>query len=264
MARLIRRGIGKFYRDRLINKEESLQQSIEGLECAYEQLWADAEKCIGDYENSWFWALMFKVTAGLMTPMTRDMARAMERSIASAMERSIASAAMLWNAGRISAGEMGKCAYGEFLNWFYEEFIPEHNARCAQTDETLLYELNGFIKSAMERDGVHPVELKYLCTDDYYRALRRVMEEELLPTVEVKINALVPVEIRDTPIPMLRRRRLRRGLDSLYGMKKEARCDMAGFINDVLITEKMELDHANCVLHALARSIVSEALYLLR
>ena len=255
MARLERRGLGKFYRDRLMHKDESLQQSIEGLELAYEQLWADAEKCTGDYKNSWFWALMFRTTAGIMGPAVRDMGKMMERSVASAI--------MEWYAGRISSSEVENRAFDSFQSWFYEDFMPEHDARCSETDGKLLCELNGFIKDVMERDGVHPVELKYLCTDDYYKCLRQKMRDELLPTVEVRIKNLVPREIRDTRFRFIRRRRLRRGLDSLYGMKKALGGEVAGFVSDVLISEKMELDHANAVLHALGRSIVSEALYLL-
>ena len=255
MVRLQRRGIGKFYRDRLANKDESLRQSIEGLEKAYDELWADAEKCIGDHENSRFWALMFRTTSGLMGAAVRDMNKMMERSLLTAV--------MEWNAGMIRSGEIGKRAFGNFERWFYGEFLPEHDKRCEETDKKLLSELNGFIKETMESNGVHPVELRYLCTDDYYRCLRSTMTEELLPTIEVKMQNLVPDEIRDTRFHFLRRRRLCRGVDSFYARKKELGGEFAGFVCDVLITEKQELEHANSVLHALGRSMVSEALYLL-
>ena len=104
---------------------------------------------------------------------------------------------------------------------------------------------------------------KYICTDDYYIALRALMQEELLPTVEVKMHTLVPSEIRDSRFAFLRRRRLRRGMDSFYRLKKEQGSRRCGFITDVIITEKMELDHANSLLHALGRSIVGEELYLM-
>jgi len=256
MARLHRRGIGIYYRDRAGMENELLRSRIDALEGAYDRLWADAEKCIGDYKNSWFWALMLRTTGELMAPIVREFPKIMHRSTASAI--------MYWNAGQITAADIGARAYKDFERWFYEEFMPEYENHCAVMDEKLLERLNTYIAESMERDGAKPVRLPYLSTADYYGALRQQMVEELLPTVEAKLKGMVPSEIKDTRFPVLRRRRLRRGLDSFFEQEKECRAEYCDFITDVLIGEQMELDHANSVLHALGRSIVAEALYILR
>ena len=198
---------------------------------------------------------MLRTVSALMAPVVRDITKMMDRTLTTAI--------MLWNAGDISASEIGSRAYADFQSWFMEDFLEAHDKRCSETDGMLLAELNGYICSAMERDGVHPIQLKHLCTDDYYKALRRQMLDELLPTVEQKMKSLVPAEIRDTRIPFLRRKRLCRGLDSFFALKKEQGSERGGFITDVLISEKLELDHANCLLSALKVSITSEEMYLM-
>ena len=121
MARLHRRGIGKFHIDRELMREGALRSRFEGLEAAYEKIWAEAEKCVGDYENSWFWALMLRSTCELISPMVRDIGKMMDRSILSAM--------MLWNAGEISASEVAARAWEDFSRWFGESLMPEHEHR---------------------------------------------------------------------------------------------------------------------------------------
>ena len=256
MARLQRRGIGIYYRDRAGMENELLRSRIDALELAYDRLWADAEKCIGDYKNSWFWDLMLRTTGELMAPLVRELPKMMHRCTASAI--------MYWNAGQISADDIGARAYRDFERWFYQDFIPEHEKHCEAMDKKLLERLNSYIAESMERDGVKPVRLPYLSTSDYYTALRQQMVDELLPTVEMKLRGMVPSEIKDTRFPALRRRRLRRGLDSFFENEREHGREYCDFVTDVLIGEKLELDHANSVLHALGRSIVAEALYILR
>ena len=255
MARLRRRGIGKFHIDRIMLGDKALRSRFDGLEAAYEEIWADAEKCIGDHENSWFWALMFRGTCELMAPMVRDISKMMDKSILTAMMR--------WNAGEISASAVAESAWEDFGEWFRESLMPEHDRRCGETDKKFLSALNGFIRERMEREGLRPIELKYICTDDYYSSLRCLIQDELLPTLEVKMKALVPAEIRDSRLRLIRRGRLRRGLDSFHSLKSEQGAARVDFITDVLISEKLELDHANSLLHALGRSIVGEELYLM-
>lgn len=254
MARLKRRGMGKFNMQRLMLREEYIQQSFEGLDSAYAQLWADAEKCTGDYKNSYFWALMFQVTTFVMRPLTQEVSKRMNREVLSSV--------MCWNSGMCRASELAHLAFSGFEKWFTEEFLPEHDARCEDADERLLLELNDYVGEAMERDGVHPVHLHYFSTARFYKQLRRLMMDELLPTVEVRIAQLIPAEIRDSRFAFIRRRRLRKGVNSFFELKEAEGAERGAFIGDILIGEKLMLDHANAVMHALGRSIMAEKLRL--
>lgn len=254
MARLKRRGMGKFNMERFMLSEEYIQQSFEGLDNAYEQLWADAEKCIGDHENSYFWALMFRVTTAIMTPLVRDVTKMMNRSVLTAI--------MYWNVNGCPAAELGGFAYKSFEKWFVEELLPVHDARCEETDAKLMLELNDYVGSAMERDGVHPVHLRSFSTAGFYAQLRALMVEELLPMIEVRIAGLVPDEVRDSRFAFIRRRRLRRAVRSFFEFKEAQGPERGAFIGDILIGEKLMLDHANAVMDALGRSITEEKLRL--
>lgn len=254
MARLKRRGIGRFNIERVLNRDEYLRQSVEGLNSAYEQLWADVEKCIGDRENSYFWDLMYRVTISVMSPVVRDVTNMMNRSVLTAM--------MYWNLNSCPAEELAGFAYKSFERWFTEDLMSAYDELCRETDRRLLLELNEYIGSAMERDGVHPVHLSGFSAAPFYRELRSVMRQELLPAVEAQIARLIPTEIRDSRFAFIRRRRLRRAVSSFFALKDSEGSERHEFFCDILIRDNLMLEHANEVMAALRRSITAEKIRL--
>ncbi len=247
MARLHRRGIGMFNLEKCIHAEENLEQSLRGLDLAYEQLWDDAENNLYDREKSYFWRLMFGVSALISTPVVRDVTKAMNRCVLSVV--------MFWNAGYCSAGEISQRAEEMFTKWFNEEFLPSFDKNCAETDEKLLAEFDGYISEAMQNEGISPVHLRSYSINSFYSQLREIMIRDLLPEAVRRIPALVPTEIRDSRFAFVRRRRLRRGVGSFVEAKAAEGPERGYFVCDIIIDDALMIDQANTVLKSLGNSI---------
>lgn len=250
MARLKRRGIGMVNIERALTREEYLRQSAEGLENAYAQLRKEARDLAGDADGSFFWELMLKSQCALLRPVVHECSAAMDRCLLSEM--------MYWNAGMCSAFELSSRAGDSFEKWFGEEFLPSFDELCVALDAGLLKALDGYICSAMERDGVHPVHLRSFSTAAFTGAFRRRMEE-LIPTlVRSRMEASVPPAIRDSRLAFVRRRKLRRAAKQFFAMQESEGDERRSFIGDALADVDFVLDHANAVLMALVNSINEE------
>ncbi len=254
MARLHRRGIGKFNINKRMNCGAYADQSIESLNLAYEQLWNDAEENMCDREKSYFWGLMYGVSAIISTPVVR--------AVTQAMNRSVLSAVMQWNAGWYGAAEISEKAQEMFEREFMDSILPEFDKNCLETDGKLLAEFDGYIRESMENDGVHPVSLRYFSTEGFYSQLRGIMLDELLPEAKCRLAALVPTEIRDSRFAFVRRRRLRRGMASFVEAKAAEGPDRGYFVCEKLIDDRLIIDHANAVLKGLGSSIWAEIIRL--
>ncbi len=254
MARLYRRGIGKFNIEKRLHGDEYLSQSLEGLDLAYEQLWSDAEANMCDPEKSYFWKLIQGVSMIITTPVVREVTKAMNRFVLSAV--------MFWNAGECPAAYIGQRAGEMFEKWFVDGLLPEYDRICRETDEKLLGEFDGYICETMEKDGVSPVHLRYFSADSFYKRLREIMVSELLPEAKQRIVCLVPTEIRDSRFAFVRRRRLRRGVASFFAAKEAEGPDRGNFVCEKLINDELIIGHANAVLKGLGSSIWAEKIRL--
>ena len=255
MARLIRRGIGRRNIEKALNRGEFVTQSLEGIESAYAGLCDEAEKYMGDSRQSRFWAIVQSNLGLLLRPVVQESAAAMDRSMLSAMMR--------WNAGMCRAEELRRCAAALFGKWFYEECLPEFDSMYKKLDGELKERLDECIAAAMEANGVRPVHLHIFSTEDFAVSLREKLIKERPAAVENRIYSSMPTVIRDTRIPFLRRRRLRKGVDSFFAARRAEGDEHCGFICDAVMDEKLALEHANAVLSALAKSLTAEKLRIL-
>lgn len=255
MARLKRRGIGMVNIERTLNREEYLKQSAEGLGQAYERLWMESKQLAGDVGNSFFWALMLKSQSALLRPVVHECSAAMDRCLLSSI--------MYWNAGMISASELSRNAFDSFEKWFRQELLPRFDEHCTTLDAKILQELDGYVCSAMEQDGVHPVHLQSFSTAEFTDAFRLRMEELIPELVRSRISASVPDAVRDSRLAFIRRRRLRRAVAQFFKMQEAEGDERRSFIVDELVDVDFVIDHANAVLSALAKSMNDEQARLL-
>ncbi len=249
MARLHRRGIGKVNIENAIHRDQYLKESFEALDMAYEKLWADAEKGPGEEQNL-YWDLSCRMTARLLVPVVRETVAAMNRSLLSAI--------MFWNAGECHAQGIAERAGQIFEEWFREKFLPTFEECYKESDRWLFDEFDKYICRTMENDGVHPVHLRYFSTEEFYEKLRSVMEGSLLSAAKERMALYVPEEIRDTHFGFIRRRRLRKGVESFFAAKKAEGESRYSFAADIIVDDELVLLHANTVLKALRGSIWAE------
>lgn len=255
MARLHRRGIGKVNIDKALGKNEYILQCFEGLDLAYKKLWDDAVEGSKMEADSYFWTLSRQATERVMIPIVRETVDAMDRCLLSAI--------MCWNGGHFPAGEIALRAGESFDKWFKEEFIPRQRQRWQESDSFLLDELNEYVCRTMEGDGVHPVHLRYFSTEKICCSVCAVMEERLLPAVKKRIEEYTPSEIRDSSLAFVRRRRLRKGVDSFFALKKAEADERYGFVTEILIDENFVLSHAEALFSSLRGSMWAEKFRLL-
>ncbi len=250
MARLHRRGIGKVNITRSLCRDEYLCQSFEGLDKAYNKLWDDAVEGSRKEEDSYFWALSRKVTDYVLAPL-------INKTLA-AMDRCLLSSVMWWNGGKISSAEIAAHAYEGFEKWYFEQFLPEQHIRWQESDAFLMEEIDEYICSAMEEDGVHPVHLRLFSTGVFFTDLCSVMEKRIMPAVKKRMEDYVPLQIKDSSLPSVRARRLRRAADSFFARKKAEGEERGEFIMEILLEENLVLSHADTVFRALRGRICAE------
>ena len=250
MARLHRRGIGKVNIAKSLCRDEYLRQSFEGLDKAYNRLWDDAVEGSRKEEDSYFWTLSRKVTDYVLVPMINETLAAMDRCLLSSV--------MWWNGGMISSAEIAAHAYEGFEKWYFEEFLPEQHKRWQESDAFLMEEIDEYICSAMEEDGVHPVHLRLFSTGDFFANISAVMEKRIMPAVKQRMKEYVPLQIKDSSLPFVRARRLRRATDSFFALQKAEGEARGEFIMEILLEENLVLGHAETVFRALRGSIWAE------
>lgn len=250
MARLHRRGIGKVNIEKKLNRDEYICQSFEGLDKAYNKLLEDASEGSRKEEDSYFWTLSRCVTDYVILPL-------IDESLA-AMDRCLLSSLMWWNGGKIPSAEIAAYAYESFDKWYSDEFLPLQRKRWQESDAFLMEEIDGYICSAMEEDGVHPVHLELFSTGDFFTALCSVMEKRIMPEVKKRMESYVPRQIKDSSLRFLRVRRLRRGAESFFAIKEAEGDERGKFIMEILLDENLVLSHAETVFRALRGSIWTE------
>lgn len=255
MARLHRRGIGKVNIEKAGRRDEYLAQCFEALDMAYKNLWDDAVEGSKMEADSYFWTLSRQATERVMTPIVKETVDAMDRCLLGNI--------MCWNAGHFSAEEIARRAGDSFDEWFKEEFMPRQRLRWQESDSFLLEELNGYVCRTMEEDGVHPVHLRYFSTEKVCESLCAMMEEKLLPTVKRRIEEYTPSEIRDSSFAFIRKRRLRKGVDSFFRLKNAEADERYDFVTEILIDENFVLSHAEALFSSLRGSIWAEKFRLL-